>query len=792
MKAKSFILAAAAGLLTLIGCNKGSEELPGMKITLPGDAATTGIINVPATGGSPVEVKVQSSREWKVECSANWLIFAQNGKDIDGEVIPAGEVTVTITAQPNTGVERTADVTFNGGTVAKDSFKVKQAGGASFTTIAALRAMLTGDSATIADGVVIKGLVNSNATLDNLGSSKSLYMQDETGGINVFCKENHSFAFGDEIAIDLSGKTLYLYNKSIEVVDSVEGTSTVGLDNSVITEISQGNTIEPKAISIADLIANKYESVYVSVPDVQVADSDLSKNWVVGDNATSINMVAKTGETFVVRSGKYSSYKAEKVAQGSGTIKGIATIYGTTIQLIFAQADDYAGLTGERFVVKGSKLTVDEVITKKSGNVTVVGRVIATSPAGFVINDGTQKNLYVSMKKAGVSLDAIVEVSGSMTTYGNAARLEATSVAASTETVAATPTQETTVLSADKIVAFNPSGSAAKVQIEGVLSQTPATEDGETIIYNNLAFDGFSKPDGSVYTNLDLKDFVDKKIKVTGYFAGSTSNHWMVVSDNVEEVSIPYLTTDKTEIKVAYTETSATIQVTSNTSWTAASVASGFTVSPASGTGNGTITVSFAANTAYVAREASIQITPSEGEAKTVKIIQAAAPDPDAKFVELTNEEIKAYYATFPASTSGYVDVNISSASGTWSGLCYVQTTKDGSVSTSYIQINNKSKYHLTSPVFDSDIVKVEFNLADKNTTPRNIYCIPADTELPTTSYNTDSTLAAKAYGHAANTEKNKEETLTVDFTGVSTKQFTMIPWEGAIYVNSIKVYLKK
>ena len=54
------------------------------------------------------------------------------------------------------------------------------------------------------------------------------------------------------------------------------------------------------------------------------------------------------GNKFVVFSSKYATYGAETVAQGSGVIKGISSVNNGTMQIIFAQASDFAGLTGER------------------------------------------------------------------------------------------------------------------------------------------------------------------------------------------------------------------------------------------------------------------------------------------------------------------------------------------------------------------------------------------------------------------------------------------------------------
>ena len=207
-----------------------------------------------------------------------------------------------------------------------------------------------GDAMTIADvlakgsgatiGGVIEGVVISNMDLNNLTSKKGLYVQDETGALQFYLAANHEFAFGTKVKIDLTTATLGSYNGAVQV-------SGVGLDK--ITVVSTDNAVEAKTVSMADFLANKYEGQYIALEGVQVAASDLSKTWVMGGAHTSIAMEDAAGHSFVVFSSKYASYGTETVAQGAGTLKGISSINNGTIQIIFAQATDYAGLSGERF-----------------------------------------------------------------------------------------------------------------------------------------------------------------------------------------------------------------------------------------------------------------------------------------------------------------------------------------------------------------------------------------------------------------------------------------------------------
>lgn len=195
-------------------------------------------------------------------------------------------------------------------------------------------------------GGVIEGVVVSNLDLNNLTSKKGMYVQDETGALQFYLAENHTFAFGTKVRIDLTTATLGEYNGAVQI-------SGLALDK--IEVISTGNAVEAKTVSMADFLANKYEGQYIALEGVQVVDADLSKTWVMGGSHTSINMEDAAGNKFVVFSSKYATYGTQTVAQGSGVIKGISSISKGAMQIIFAQSSDFAGLTGERFGDEGGE-----------------------------------------------------------------------------------------------------------------------------------------------------------------------------------------------------------------------------------------------------------------------------------------------------------------------------------------------------------------------------------------------------------------------------------------------------
>lgn len=238
------------------------------------------------------------------------------------------------------------------------------------------------EGTTIEEGAGIEGIIVSNKDLNNLTSKKGAYLQDDKGAIQLRFDADHSFSFGEKVKINLSGAKKGAYQGAVQVE--------VKLANAA--SVSKNNSVTPKTVTVADFLANKYEGQYVAIENCQVAAADLDKTFVVGGAHTNINIETADGSSFIVFSSKYSTFGAEAVPAGSGTLKGIASINGTSVQLIFAQASDYAGLTGSRFggpVFTVSPKTITAAASATSAEISVTSAVAWTAvseTAGFTVS----------------------------------------------------------------------------------------------------------------------------------------------------------------------------------------------------------------------------------------------------------------------------------------------------------------------------------------------------------------------------------------------------------------------
>ena len=157
------------------------------------------------------------------------------------------------------------------------------------------------------------------------------------------------------------------------------------------------------------------------------------------------------------------------------------------------------------------------------------------------------------------------------------------------------------------------SGNAVSYPAPLELTEAKMKEDAPTAV-TYVSFTGTVKKKGNYYnifvgsyTDKDLScsyytgnmdEFVDKDIKVEGWYVGGNP-HYQVVATKVEEVvsDTPKFSVSTETLTAKAADKSVSFDVKGNVKWTVASDNAAYKVSPESGDGNGTVTVSFAENT---------------------------------------------------------------------------------------------------------------------------------------------------------------------------------------------------
>ena len=369
MKFGKLFLCVIASAALLAGCK---EEEPGTTGTPSISVDATALKAFSIQGGQDEiqQVTVTSNRDWEIEKKVDWIhVNPESGSASDAPQ------TVDIYVDSNEGgIARNAKITFKAGVVNKEVTISQEGKEVVYTDIADIRA-LGASSTKIEDGTYIKGIVISDQKgLDNLSSNQSIYLQDESAGIQLFCAANvhEDYVRGDEVTVDISGLMVSQYGQALQIVEGTDAEgSTIGVPVARLAKLSSNNAITAKEITMEQLLSYEFEGQYVSISSpVQVVDADLEKTFVVGGKATSIKFTDAEGYTFEVRTSQYAKFKDEQVPQGSGILKGIASRYNNTAQVVFSTAEDWTALTGVRFEIEAPEaeaVTIEDFLAKEEG-----------------------------------------------------------------------------------------------------------------------------------------------------------------------------------------------------------------------------------------------------------------------------------------------------------------------------------------------------------------------------------------------------------------------------------------
>jgi uncharacterized protein (TIGR02145 family) len=188
--------------------------------------------------------------------------------------------------------------------------------------------------------------------------------------------------------------------------------------------------------------------------------------------------------------------------------------------------------------------------------------------------------------------------------------------------------------------------------------------------------------DGTVTVNVAAQPELEQRIATVIFTAGTLTCAVAVTQAGTP----PVLEVDETPIEAAYTAGSYSIAVTSNTAWTAAvsAGATWCTVSPATGTNDGTVAVNVLAQPEPAPRAATITIA-AGALVREVAVTQAGAPP----VLEVDETPIEAAYTAGSYSiavTSNTAWTAAVSAGATWCTVSPATGTNDGTVAVNVLE----------------------------------------------------------------------------------------------------------
>ena len=569
-----FIMSVAALAFAATACDDKKEDLGAPSVEVEKSE-----ISFEKTGGTET-VQVTATRDWKATTEQDWIsIGPREGKG------SSKAVTVEIKVMENSGLDREGSVKFDIGFDSK-TLTVKQKGTGSVAEMTVYKNDFDKEKAVKSDSGWKTYLDSFEGWRNETGTGISSVTYASSGvSARTNDKYNSSSSSSDYQGSGMNylwfGKEPYFEVKNITLPASKNYTLSFGAERN---EYSQSGDID-------NTFKHDEFKVYVSKDGskwVQIEYSfpagDKNKRW---DLASS---------TFTVPDGTSALYfyfmstKASVYCFDDLTLS-ISEKAGTVID--FSKGVDL-GTGGGDNPGPATEMKISEVLSSPSGTAAIVtGTVAATYQRGFVITDGADYLLVYDGTKCAAKEKDNVKVSGTTSEYGGLIQLASPEVTVVSSGNALTlPSPK--VLDAAAFDAYS-SSKIEYISYEGTLSVSGN--------YVNVEVAGATKHTGSLaYINdsFNAKSFDGAVVKVTGFYVGLASNNKYVntmVTDLVPGAS-DYLTVSTTTLSAAADATTATFDVKANVAWTITSDNSAYTVEPASGDKNATVTVKFAANTA--------------------------------------------------------------------------------------------------------------------------------------------------------------------------------------------------
>lgn len=258
-------------------------------------------------------------------------------------------------------------------------------------TIQELRDTFNGDPIKFDQDFNLFATVTMDESNGNL--YKEVYIQDETGGINLRMITGGGLYEGDSLRINLNGITLNTYN-GVYQLDSVN------IDKSVVKQ-ANNIVIEPANITLSQ-VNSTLTSRLVRLNNVEFISSDLGTTLADAQNQQSKNLTLTDcdgNNTLIVRTSGYSDIANDTVPEGNGSMVGILSEFNGDFQ-IYIRSMEEVDMTGTRCSAGGgggggngylSKDFSDQDITSGGwSNYTVLGTGFQWETSDL----GSQGNYY--------------------------------------------------------------------------------------------------------------------------------------------------------------------------------------------------------------------------------------------------------------------------------------------------------------------------------------------------------------------------------------------------------------
>lgn len=518
-------------------------------------------------------IKVASTRQWFLSNCPEWIaVDPQKGKDPNG-------MDVTISVLGNTGLDREAALKFSIGYDTK-TLTVKQKGTGSaadaivyandFDKTEATKTFGTGTSWPYLDQ--FDGWKNASGT--GIGA-ETYSFSGMSARANSTSNSNYSDYEGSGSNNLFFGSSAYFSIQGIKLPSDVNYSLTFGAEK---YNKDNGSLFKHDEFHVyVSNDAKKWVEIEYTFPsgDKEGRWDLATSNFTVPNGTSSLSIYVKTDVA--------SSYRLDDLKLSVAAEAGTAVDFSKGVDLGTGSGETPAPTPGAGTIAEIAAGAENAAIDLK--DVLVTGVTLKS----YVITDATGSILVFANADPKVKVGDKINVTGTTGKHNGLMQIT-------------TPTA--TVVS---------SGNAVLYPSPLELTEAKMKEDAPTAV-TYVSFTGTVKKNGNYYnifvgsyTSKDLscsyytgsmEAFVDKDIKVEGWYVGGNP-HYQVVATKVEEVvsDTPKFSVSTETLTAKAADKSVSFDVRGNVKWTVASDNAAYKVSPESGDGNGTVTVSFAENT---------------------------------------------------------------------------------------------------------------------------------------------------------------------------------------------------
>lgn len=292
-------------------------------------------------------------------------------------------------------------------------------------TIADVKAFYQpGNYVQIDEDLVFSAIVTADDRSGNL--FRNLVLQDETGGIQIrfnFTDLHNNYPIGRRLFIRARDMYISDFNGTLQLGGGVERDAAgnpTGMDgiplplaDRFILRGKWNQDYEIPTKRVDELTENDINTV-IRLENVQFRSSDLGQTFAINtvdDEGNPIrqtvnrDLISCTGDApIVVRTSGFADFAATELPQGSGTIIGVYTVFGSTKQLLVREIED-VNMTESR--CDASVTSISSIRGQFTGTPTNVGG--GTIIRGIVISDKdnlsvAERNLFLQDESAGIAI----------------------------------------------------------------------------------------------------------------------------------------------------------------------------------------------------------------------------------------------------------------------------------------------------------------------------------------------------------------------------------------------------